>query len=110
MAAVLFSFVLAVCTIPLAGAGALTDLGNVVQISYGYLVRNSYSSIRLQCLDNSSLVALPGPSFQLNGTDIRQNVDDTDYLLTLMQSNEGFFTCSWNGVISYNTIGFAGKS
>ena len=58
-----------------------------------------------------------GASFQLNGTDIEEEIDSVEtvadanstvrFLLT--QENEGFFTCSLNGLLSNNSIALAGS-
>ena len=104
----MFRIVLAVWTIALASL-ALTESDLVVLINSSYPVQGSYSYIELQCLDNSSQTPLPGASFQLNGTDIAENVKETELVFTLKQEDEGFFSCSYSGSVSINTIGLAGK-
>ena len=84
----------------------LADIELLIDSSYP--IEGNYSYIELQCVDNASHTAVAGASFQLNGTDIEQDISDSIFILT--QEKEGFFTCSFNGSYSYNAIGLAGNT
>ena len=74
----------------------------------------NFTYIELTCLyeDPESRILAVGADFQLNGTDVEEELNVTDigdgtirFILT--PENEGFFTCSLNGSLSNNSIGLA---
>ena len=80
---------------------------------------DNFSSIQLSCVyDMSSGPQTEGigAKFQLNGTDIKEEIDEVEYFtyindtvhFILTPEKEGFFTCSLNGSLSINSIGLAG--
>ena len=95
-----------------------------LEIVSTYPDSHNFSYIELVCVDDSepsnvSQSGVIGASFQLNGTDIEEEIDSVEtvadanstnstirFLLT--QEKEGFFTCSLNGSSSNNSIGLAG--
>ena len=101
----MFRVALAVYTIALA----LTESDLALLINSSYPVEGNFSYVKLQCLIKSSQTPLLGASFQLNGTDIAENVKETEIFLTLKQEDEGFFSCSLADSFSLNSIGLAGK-
>ena len=91
-------------TVLCASVVVLTEANQTLLIQYNYPLAGNFSYIEFQCVDNSSQTAVLGASFQLNGTTIAENSKQT-----LTQENEGFFTCSLDGLPSPNTIGLAGE-
>ena len=84
-------------------------------LRHAYPENNNFSYIELTCLyenpESHSLAV--GADFQLNGTDIEEELNVTDigngtirFILT--PEKEGFVTCSLNGSLSNNSIGLAG--
>ena len=100
-----FSLIIALC----ASVVVLTEANQTLLIQYNYPLADNFSYIELQCVDNSSQTAVLGASFQLNGTTIAENSQQSEIFFTLIQENEGFFICSLDGLSSTNTIGLAGE-
>ena len=80
---------------------------------------HNFSSIELSCVYNMSSGPLTegiGAKFQLNGRDIKEEIDEVEDFtningtvhFVLTQEKEGYFTCSLNGTLSNNSIGLAG--
>lgn len=82
---------------------------------------DNFSYIELSCVYGMSGIVhsqsqVIGAKFLLNGTDIKEEIDEVrdfsdsngtvQFILT--QEKEGFFTCSLNGYLSKNSIGLAG--
>ena len=117
-AILLFTSVLALSTPPApAQSGELIlRIGN----NYNYSTFTNYSDIQLVCiiedLQSNNWCLPDGPDFQLNGIDIEKEINVTyndidDCIFAnfyLTPEKEGFFTCSYNGSLSYNSIGLAG--
>ena len=100
-----FSLIIALC----ASVVVLTEANQTLLIQYNYpLAKKNFSYIEFQCVDNSSQTAVLGASFQLNGTTIVENSQQSEIFFTLTQENEGFFICSLDGLSSTNAVGFAG--
>ena len=100
-----FSLIIALCV----SVVVLTETNQTFLIQYEYPLADNLSYIEFQCVDNSSQTAVLGASFQLNGTTIAENSQQNEIFFTLTQENEGFFTCSLDGLSSTNTIGLAGE-
>ena len=100
-----FSLITVLC----ASVVVLTEANQTSLIQYNYPLADNFSYIELQCVDNSSQTAVLGASFQLNGTTFADNSQQSEIFFTLTQENEGFFTCSLDGLSSNNTVGLAGK-
>ena len=84
-------------------------------LRHAYPENNNFSYIELTGLyENPELQSLVvGADFQLNGTDIEEELNVTDIgngtiRFILAPEMEGFFTCSLNGTLSNNSIGLAG--
>ena len=113
----LAGILLAVCVLVLSTPSASTQSGQLV-LHYGYPVNNTnFSYIALICIyeDPESNTFIEGADYQLNGTDIEEelnvtNGEDGTLRFILTTEKEGFFTCSLNGSLSNNSIGFAGES
>jgi hypothetical protein len=79
---------------------------------------DNFSYIELVCVygsgqSNVTQSVVIGASFQLNGTDIEEEIDSVETLnntvrFLLTQEKEGFFTCLLNGLRSSNFIVLAG--
>ena len=109
----LLSYQLVISALALASL-TLTE-SRLLLINYMYPNSNNYSQIELHCVyHDDNMTAAVGAGFQLNGTDIREVIDevevisDNGLLFNLTQEQEGFVTCSLNGSLSNNTLGFAG--
>ena len=111
------SILLVMCVLVIA----LTECRQLVIVS-AYPKRDNFSFIELVCvydseLSNVSQSGVIGARFQLNGTDIEEEIDAVEtvdngtstvhFLMT--QEKEGFFTCSLNRSLSNNSVGLAGK-
>ena len=109
--------VISICSL----AVAISESRELVVVST-YPHSDNFSYIELVCtyeseLYNESQSGVVGASFQLNGTDIEEEIDSVETLtdanstvrFLLTQQNEGFFTCSQNGSLSINSVGLAGK-
>ena len=94
------------------------DSGEVVILAT-YPDSDNFSSIQLSCVYDMSSGPQSegiGAKFQLNGTDIKEEIDEVEDFtdingtvqFVLTQEKEGFFTCSLNGSLSINSIGLAG--
>ena len=96
---------LALCLIP----SMFSDSPQVL-INSDYPQKGNYNYIELLCVDTTSKTTVAGAKFQFNGSDIeKHNGNDEVLFVSLSQENEGFFTCSLNGSISANKLGFAGS-
>ena len=112
----LAGILLVVCVLVVSPPSASAESGQLVLLNnYNYYngVVMNYSDIELICAFEDQ--SLPdGPDFQLNGTDIKEeinvtyiaNINIVEFILT--PEKEGFFTCSYNGTSSYNPVGLAG--
>ena len=96
----------------------MAESGEVV-IFATYPDSDNFSSIELSCIYNVSSGPLSegiGAKFQLNETDIKEEMDEVEDFtdingtvhFVLTPEKEGFFTCSLNGSLSNNSIGLAG--
>ena len=113
---VLASIVLAMCAL----AVTITESKELVVVSI-YPDSDNFSYIGLVCVYDSELYnvsqsGVTGASFQLNGTEIEEEIESVESLtdntvrFLLTQEKEGFFTCSRNGLLSNNSIGLAGNN
>ena len=118
VAMALSKIVLVMCTLLLD----ISESRELVVVST-YPDSGNFSYIELVCgynneLYNVSQSGVIGATFQLNGTDINEEIDSVEtvtdanstVLFLLTQEKEGFFTCSRNGSLSINSIGLAGNS
>ena len=111
----LAAILLVVCVLVLSIPSASAESGRLI-LRHDYPENSTnFSYIELTCLyenpESHSLAV--GADFQLNGTDIEEELNVTDigngtirFILT--PEKEGFFTCSLNGSLSNNSIGLAG--
>ena len=110
--ALLVTSVLALAPLVVAESGEVVILAT-------YPDSDNFSSIRLSCVYDMSSGPQSegiGAKFQLNGTDIKEEIDEVEDFtdingtvhFVLTQEKEGFFTCSLNGSLSINSIGLAG--
>ena len=110
----LAGILLVTCVLVLSPPSASAESRQLV-LRHDYPENNNFSYIELTCLyeDPESHSLAVGADFQLNGTDIEEELNVTDigngtirFILT--PKKEGFFTCSLNGSLSNNSIGLAG--
>ena len=96
----------------------VAESGEVVVLAI-YPDSDNFSSIQLSCVYDMSSGHQSegiGAKFQLNGTDIKEEIDEVEDFsdingtvhFVLTPEKEGFFTCSLNGSLSINSIGLAG--
>ena len=91
-----------------------------LKIVSSYPKSENLSYIELICVYESVVLKseVIEAQFQLNGTDIKEEIDEVKTLaganntihFLLTQDKEGFFTCSLNESVSNNSIGLAGKT
>ena len=114
LVSVLLVNVLAIAPLVVAESGDLELL-----ILATYPDSHNFSYIELSCVyDMPSGPQSEGieAKFQLNGTDIKEEIDEVEYFtdsngtvrFVFTQEKEGCFTCSVNGSFSNNSIGLAG--